>query len=59
MPNIRDRIETWFEHLARAIYHHRIKTIILMAAIIAAFLSQLPKIYFDFSTEGFLHKTDQ
>jgi len=58
MSNIRNRIEAWFETLARAIYHNRIKTIIIMALLMAAFVSQIPKIFFDFSTEGFLHEED-
>ncbi len=51
-------METWFENLARTIYHNRIKTLIIMAVLIAAFISQLPKLFFDFSTEGFLHEND-
>lgn len=58
MANIRNRVEAWFETLARIIFHNRIKTLIIMALLIAAFASQLPKIFFDFSTEGFLHEED-
>jgi len=58
MANIRNRVEKWFEDYARVIYYNRIKTILIMFAVIAAIVSQIPKITIDISTEGFLHKTD-
>ena len=58
MSRIRNRIEKGFEHLAYAICRHRLKTLALTALVIAALVSQIPKITIDTSTEGFLHKTD-
>jgi hydrophobe/amphiphile efflux-3 (HAE3) family protein len=58
MKNLRHQVENWFGDFARIIYHHRIKTIVLMGLLIAAMLSQLPNITMDMSTEGFLHKND-
>jgi len=58
MANIRNRVEKWFEDYARVIYYNRIKTILIMFVVIAAIVSQIPKITIDISTEGFLHKTD-
>jgi len=51
-------MEKWFESLARAIYHNRLKTLFIMLVIIAAIISQLPKLTIDISTEGFIHKSD-
>ena len=56
--NIRDRIEAWFERFADGIFRHRFKTLALMGVLIAALLSQLPKVTIDTSTEGFLHDND-
>ena len=58
MSSIRTRIEKWFEHLARAIYRHRILTIIAMLVLSSLLIVQLPKITIDTSTEGFLHNED-
>jgi len=58
MSAIRNRIEKWFEHFARILYHNRIKTILIMLTIIAVMVSQIPKITIDTSTEGFLHEND-
>jgi len=58
MTTIRNNIEKWFASLARAIYHNRFKTLIIMAVLIGAIVLQLPKLTVDISTEGFLHKTD-
>ena len=58
MANIRNRVEKWFENYARIIYYNRIKTILIMFVVIAAIVSQIPKITIDISTEGFLRKTD-
>jgi len=58
MANIRNRIEKWFENYAHIICRHRIKTIIITLLITAAFVSQIPKIQLDTSTEGFLHDDD-
>ncbi|MBT8356598.1 MAG: MMPL family transporter, partial [Deltaproteobacteria bacterium] len=58
MTSVRIGIEKWFGSLARNIYHHRLKTLIIMLLIIAAMVSQLPKLTIDISTEGFMHKSD-
>jgi predicted RND superfamily exporter protein len=58
MPDIRKRIEKGFESFARFIYRNSIKTALLVLALAAAAVSQLPKIAIDTSTEGFLHKDD-
>lgn len=58
MRNMRNRIEIRFTEIAGALYHHRIKTIVLMCAAIGMLLSQLPTIEIDTSTEAFLHKKD-
>ncbi|MBW2564169.1 MAG: MMPL family transporter, partial [Deltaproteobacteria bacterium] len=58
MTTIRINIENWFESLARIIYHNRLKTLFIMLVIIAAIVSQLPKLTIDVSTEGFMHKSD-
>ncbi len=58
MTTIRNKMEKWFSSLARLIYHNRFKTLIIMAVLIAAIVSQLSKLTVDISTEGFLHKTD-
>lgn len=56
--NVRDRIEDWFETFAAGMYHHRFKTLAIMCVLIAALLSQLPRVTIDTSTEGFLHEND-
>jgi len=58
MSHIRKRIEKGFEALTGRIYDHRVKTLILVGLLIGAFVSQIPKITVDTSTEGFLHKDD-
>jgi len=58
MAAIRTRIENWFEDLARAIYRHRILTVIIMLALSSLLIVQIPKITIDTSTEGFLHEDD-
>jgi predicted RND superfamily exporter protein len=58
MVNIRNRIEKWFESYAHIICRHRIKTIIITLLMTAVFVSQIPKIQLDTSTEGFLHDDD-
>lgn len=58
MTTIRINMEKWFESLARTIYHNRLKTLFIMLVIIAAIVSQLPKLTIDISTEGFMHKSD-
>jgi predicted RND superfamily exporter protein len=58
MHNIRNRIETGFSVLARNIYAHRFKTLLIVIVVIGALFSQLPKIKLDTSMEGFLHPDD-
>jgi len=58
MTTVRINIEKWFESLARNIYHNRLKTLCIMLVIIAAIVSQIPKLTIDVSTEGFMHKSD-
>jgi predicted RND superfamily exporter protein len=58
MAGFRKRIEEWFESIARILYRNRFKTFLIMFFLIAAIVSQIPKITIDISTEGFLHKTD-
>lgn len=58
MSSFRKRIEGWFESIARILYRNRLKTLLITFLIIAAFMSQIPKITIDISTEGFLHKND-
>ena len=59
MKDIRKRIELWFGAAARMLYHHRLKTLLIMVVWIVVLVSQLPKITIDTSTEGFLHEDDQ
>jgi len=58
MTNVRNTVEIWFASFARIIYRNRIKTLLIMAVLIAAITTQLPKLTIDISMEGFLHKTD-
>jgi len=58
MASIRYRIEQSFEQFAHIIYRNRIKTVIVMLILIAAVVSQIPKITIDTSMEGFLHEDD-
>ncbi len=58
MKPFRDRLENWFEAAAGVTYRHRFKTLLIMMSVIAAMMTQLPKITIDISTEGFLRKTD-
>ena len=58
MAGIRNRLENGLEKLAHTIFRHRLKSILCMMVIVVAFISQVPKITLDFSTEGFLHKND-
>ncbi|MEN8243935.1 MAG: MMPL family transporter [Thermodesulfobacteriota bacterium] len=58
MNNFRNKIEAWFERYAQAVFHHRIKTILIMLILTGALVSQIPRITIDTSTEGFLHTKD-
>lgn len=56
--NFRQRIEGRFNALGHLIYRHHWKALLLVVMIVAGFVSQLPKLTMDTSTEGFLHKDD-
>lgn len=58
MSGIRERIENSFGRFARFAYRNRVKVLLVMMIITAAFVSQLPKVRIDTSTEGFLHEND-
>ena len=58
MNNFRNKIEAWFVRYAHAVYHHRIKTIVIMLVLTGALVTQIPRITIDTSTEGFLHHED-
>ncbi|MCI5122843.1 MAG: Fis family transcriptional regulator, partial [Candidatus Electrothrix sp. AUS4] len=58
MSRIRESIERRFAAAAGLFYRHNIITLLLIAVLIGALLSQLPKLTLDTSTEGFLHEND-
>jgi hypothetical protein len=58
MATLRARIETGFGALARTIYHHRLKTLLIVLIAAAALVSQLRFITFDTSTEAFFRQSD-
>jgi len=58
MNNFRNKIEAGFEQYAHVVFHHRIKTIVIMLIVTGALVSQIPNITIDTSTEGFLHTED-
>ena len=51
MNNFRNKIEAGFEQYAHVVFHHRIKTIVIMLIVTGALLSQIPNITIDTSTE--------
>ena len=56
--NWRIKVEKRFEDYTHVIIKHRIKALLLTLIFIIALASNLPKITFDTSTEGFLYKDD-
>lgn len=56
--DIRKRIEGRFEALGHLIYRNHWKALLLVLVVVASFVSQLPRLTMDTSTEGFLHKDD-
>ncbi len=58
MFDVRNRLEKGFSNSVGVIYENRYKTLLIMLAMVAILVSQLPKITFDLSTEGFLHEND-
>ncbi|MFO7592698.1 MAG: efflux RND transporter permease subunit [Pseudomonadota bacterium] len=59
MPQtLRQRIENSFSSYGGLIYRNHWKTLVLVLAVVAALVSQLPSLTMDTSTEGFLHEDD-
>ena len=58
MNTLRHRIDEAFGRIAQIAYRHRIKTLLLMGAMVAALLSQLPHLRADNSSNVFFHKDD-
>lgn len=56
--NWRLQVEKRFEDFSYFIIQHRLKALFLTILIILSIVSNLPKITFDTSTEGFLYKDD-
>jgi len=59
MSNLKLRIEKHFETLGHKLYHHRLKTILLVFLAVGALISQIPKITVDTSAESLLRKDDK
>ena len=58
MSSIKNKIEDQFKSFGLWVFDNRIKTLLLVLLIAASFISQIPKITIDTSSEGFLHKND-
>ena len=58
MAGIKDRIELFFEHFARTLYVHRVKTLFLMILLISIILYKLPALTVDTNTEALLRDTN-
>ena len=58
MPPLRARIDSGFASFGRTIFRNPIKTLVLVALVAAALLSQLPKLRSDNSNEVFFRKDD-
>ena len=58
MSTIRARIDAAFELLGRTLYQNRLKTLLIMALLVAGLLSQLPNMTRDTSNEGYFHPDD-
>ena len=58
MAKLRARIDGGFERFGAWVYRNRFKTLSVMLLVIAAFLSQLPKLGFDTSNESYFHEDD-
>jgi hypothetical protein len=52
------RIDQSFAGLGRAVYRHRLLTLLVLAVLFGGLASQLPRIRFDTSTESFFRTTD-
>jgi predicted RND superfamily exporter protein len=55
---VRKKIELWFEAFGHLVYQYRWVSLILMLVLVGGMSTQLPKLTFDISTEGFYHKKD-
>ena len=58
ISNWRIRVEKKFEEFTYLIIKHRLKALFLTLLMVVGLASNLPKITFDTSTEGFLYKDD-
>ncbi|MCW8837656.1 MAG: MMPL family transporter [Thiovulaceae bacterium] len=58
MKNWRISVEKKFENFSKLVIKHRFKTLFFILLIVVYIASNLPKIMFDTSTEGFLYKND-
>ncbi len=56
--HFRQRIENGFAAFGSLVFRHRWITLLLVLAMVAGLVSQLPKLRMDLSNEGFLHKED-
>ncbi len=55
---VRKKIELWFEAFGHLVYQYRWVSLILMLVLLGGLGTQLPKLTFDTSTEGFYHEED-
>ena len=58
MSRFKSRIEDRFGLLARWLFDNRLKSLAVIAALLAALFSQLPQLRFDTSTEAFFRQDD-
>jgi hydrophobe/amphiphile efflux-3 (HAE3) family protein len=58
MENLRERIDSGFEVFGRSLYRNRIKSLLVMIAVIVGFVSQLPSTTFDTTNESYFHEDD-
>jgi len=58
VPELRRRIEAWFERLAEWTYRRRWLAFALMLLLVVLPATQIPKLTIDTSNEGFLHQED-
>jgi hypothetical protein len=58
MSPIKDRIELFFENLARTLYTHRLKTLFLLFSLVGLIFYGLPNLIVDTNTEELLKDSD-
>lgn len=58
MSELKNKIEQYFEHFTRNIFHHRLKYLFVMFAFIGLLFSFVPGLTVDTSTEAMLHESD-